>query len=206
VDAAPARRIVYVVDASGPMASTLKFVKEELTRSVTRLDPQQEFQVIVFQQPVGSSVTTLSSFAVSGSTPTLTGASPEAKASLSRWLPQVRPGGRSDPLPALEAALALNPDLVFLLTRSINRSVGFDAAAYRQRVMDALDRLNPVTSWLDGSTPSRRTRIKTVQFLDDDPTGLMQEIARVHGDGDGAYRLLGRSEVAKQAREAADGQ
>ena len=89
-----------------------------------------------------------------------------------------------------------NPDLVFVLTRSINRSVGFDAEANNRDVLDALESINPVNA--SGRRPAR---IKTIQFLDDDPTGLLQEIAERHGDGAGSYRLVGRTEVLQQERD-----
>jgi hypothetical protein len=196
VEASPARRVVYLVDASGAMTSSLKFVKEELVRSAARLNIDQRFQVIVFRQPVGSSGTSLVHFALSGSRPDLTPATREAKVALATWLAGVRPGGRSDPLPAIEHAMDMQPDLIFLLTRGINRSVGFDVDAHNRRVLDALERLNP-----RGMSGKRPARIKTVQFLDDDPTGLMQAIAEAHGDGPGSYRLVGRSEILQQARD-----
>ncbi|MFO0832449.1 MAG: hypothetical protein U0637_11505 [Phycisphaerales bacterium] len=197
VEASPARRIVYLVDASGAMTSSLKFVKEELTRSVARLSEDQSFQVIVFRTPVGAQSVDLSYFAVSTGTPAMTQATRRAKIALANWLPQVRPGGKSEVLPALRAALADSPDLVFVLMRSINRSVGFDVEASNRNVLDALEGLNPKDA--DGHRPAR---IKTIQFLDDDPTGLLQEVARQHGDGPGSYRLVGRSEVLQQERTA----
>ncbi len=195
VEASPARRVVYLVDASGAMTSSLKFVKEELTRSVARLHEDQSFQVIVFRTPVGSQSVDLSYFAVNGGSPSMTQATRRAKIALANWLPQVRPGGKSDVLPALRAALSDSPDLVFVLMRSINRSVGFDAEQSNRVVLDALESLNPKNS--EGFRPAR---IKTIQFLDDDPTGLLQEIARLHGDSAGSYRLVGRAEVLQQER------
>jgi hypothetical protein len=196
VEASPARRIVYLVDASGAMTSSLKFVKEELTRSAARLNEEQSFQVIVFRTPVGSSSVELSYFSVNGGSPSMTQATRRAKIALANWLPQVRPGGKSEVLPALRAALSDSPDLVFVLMRSINRSVGFDAESSNRAVLDALEGLNPKDA--QGHRPAR---IKTIQFLDDDPTGLLQEIARHHGDGAGSYRLVGRTEVLRQERE-----
>lgn len=197
VEASPARRVVYLVDASGAMTSSLKFVKEELTRSVARLNEDQSFQVIVFRTPVGSQNVDLSYFAVNNGTPAMAQATRRAKIALANWLPQVKPGGKSEVLPALRAGLSDAPDLVFVLMRSINRSVGFDAEQSNRVVLDALESLNPKDS--EGHRPAR---IKTIQFLDDDPTGLLQEVARLHGDGAGSYRLVGRTEVLQQERGA----
>lgn len=46
-----AARVVYAVDVSGVMVGSLPFVIEELKRCVSRLGPDQEFQVILFRDP-----------------------------------------------------------------------------------------------------------------------------------------------------------
>lgn len=46
-----ASRVVYAVDVSGVMVGSLPFVIEELQRCVSRLGPDQEFQVILFRDP-----------------------------------------------------------------------------------------------------------------------------------------------------------
>jgi hypothetical protein len=43
--------VVYAVDVSGVMVGSLPFVIEELQRCVSRLGPDQEFQVILFRDP-----------------------------------------------------------------------------------------------------------------------------------------------------------
>ncbi|MCA9300522.1 MAG: hypothetical protein KDA28_15735, partial [Phycisphaerales bacterium] len=53
-----AASVVYVVDASGPMASSLSFVFDELRRSVARLGPSQTFQAIIFRD-TGEGPTTI---------------------------------------------------------------------------------------------------------------------------------------------------
>ena len=44
-----ARKIVYAIDASGSMISSIQIVLEELTRSLENLSPKQSFTVIFFQ-------------------------------------------------------------------------------------------------------------------------------------------------------------
>lgn len=196
VEATPARRIVYLIDGSGPMAASLTFIKAELASSVARLNPDQNFQVIVFRHPTssgGSTSSPLRYYYLNGNgEPELTPASVSAKTNMRAWVDTVFPSGKSEPLMGIEAALRLQPDIIFLLARGIARSGGVDVQQRNQRILDTLERINP-KQMMGG----RLSRIKTIQFLEDDPTGLMQAIAREHGDGEGSYRLVTRVEVGK---------
>jgi len=196
VEAARARRIVYVVDASGGMTTSLNFVKAELARSVARLDPSQSFQVVVFRElphvegtegeaaAPGSAVDVFGGGSGPGA---LMAASYEARIRVVQWLSGFEPVGRSDPLSGLTAALEFEPDLIFLLTRSIRRSGGSaDWGAGNAATLASLDKLNPVNQGM----MQRRTVIKAIQFLDEDPTGLLPAIAAAHGDGPGSYRVV----------------
>lgn len=183
--ASNAKSVVYVVDASGSMVTSLPFVVAELERSVARLSPTQKFGVVLFRRlPNGGDGTETFS-------PVLVRATDNARQLLHDWLAATRPSGRSNPLVGLSRAAAYEPDAVFLLSRSIERSggnvwdLGFESTIAR---VDALN-------------PARRILIQTIQFLDDDPTGIMQEIGRRHGsstDSTGrailGYRLVGRGE------------
>jgi hypothetical protein len=191
--ASTARSVVYVVDASGPMVTSLPAVIQELKRSVSRLAPSQKFGVIIFRdlseplekdpQPrlpgapapapkaAGKAARTVSFM------PMLVRATPMAMERLATWLALIEPGGRSNPLDGLRAAVALRPDAVFLLSRGIERSGGGVWQIGREAIMAELDRLNPA----DARTGLRPITIKTIQFLDEDPTGIMQAIGRAHG-------------------------
>ncbi len=196
VEARPARRVVYLIDGSGPMAASLNFIKSELSSSIARLNPDQSFQVIVYRQPSGGQGEPISYYFRGGNgQPDLTPAELAAKSGLRAWLENVYPAGRSEPLLGLEAALRLQPDLIFVLTRSIARSGGVDIEARNQQILAMLEQINPRQP-LGG----RLARIKTIQFLDDDPTGLMQAIAAAHGDGEGSYRLISRNEVVTREK------
>lgn len=197
VQARRAQRIVYVVDASGPMASSLAFVKSELARSIGALAADQSFQVLFFRESAGSDARSGSAFEAFGATsgsPQLTLATADAKKQFASWLATIRPTGRSNPQPALEEAIRLGPDLVFVLSRRIKRTNLSDAAGEVRQVVAALDRLNPQ----DSLTGKRAVVIKTIQFLDDDPSGLLQSIAQAHGDGAGSYRLLTLDQLPKR--------
>ena len=182
VAAQRASRLVYAIDAGGAMTSSLPYVKEELLRSVSRLDESQRFQVLVFRTPPGEADPRVDAFEPGGfatpDTPTT--------ARLATWLDTVQPRGRSQPLAGLRAALAQQPDLIFLLTRSIRRS-GTDNTwgEGTQATLAELDRLNPPS--IGGKRP---TVIKALQFIDPDPTGMLQQIGALHGDGPSSYTVV----------------
>ncbi len=185
--------VVYVVDASGAMVSSLKFVLAELERSVGSLSSAQKFQVVLFREAPGGLL--YDTFTPPGSDarrPKLVPATPTNKAALSRWLAAARPMGRSNPLDGLRRGLQFEPDAIFLLSRSIRRS-GNDAGIPETggvwgrgtaEILGELNHLNPRRG------QGRRVVIKCIQFLEEDPTGTMQAIGTEHGDGAGSYSVL----------------
>jgi hypothetical protein len=177
-----AERLVYAIDASGAMTTTLPYVKDQLLESVSRLDASQKFQVLVFRQLPGSTKTEIKRF----DDASFVSANPQSKARLGAWLADIQPRGRSQPLAGLRESLGLHPDLIFLLTRSIRRS-GQDSSwgEGTKATLTELESLNPL-----GSEGKRVAVIKALQFIDNDPTGMLQEIAARHGDGPGSYRVI----------------
>ncbi len=187
VEATPARRIVYLVDGSGSMAASINFVKSELNSSIQRLAEDQHFQIIVFRQPANTNQPATVAFTRSD----MVNASASNKSSVAPWLQEILPVGRSDLTIGLTEAMRFQPDIIFVLSRGISRS-GVNVEQRNVDVLNALDRINPVM--LNGQ---RNARIKTIQFIEDDPTGLMQLIAARHGDGEGSYRLVTRDELRR---------
>ncbi len=182
-----ARRIVYVVDASGAMVTALPFVIDELVASIERLSPGQRFGVVLFGGGVRVSPGVNADRG-------LRAATDDAKRETIAWARDAFPRGPSDPLEGIEAALELEPDLVFVLARSIRRS-GPDATwgVGRAATMRALEDLNP----RDPRTGKRDAVLKTVQFIERDPTGLLDAIAGLHGDGAGDTRVVGVDELRR---------
>lgn len=183
-----ARSIVYVIDASGAMTSCLPFIREELQRSIMRLDATQQFQVVVCREyPEG----------VAGPEPAVFTFAPRAdlesslvpatdlnKSLIRSWGERVEPLGRSRIVVGLERALELKPDLIFLLSRSVKRT-GVNLAGTQDAVLSRLDQLNP-----QSASGKRRTVIKALHFIEDDSSGLLQRIAQEHGDGPQSYRVI----------------
>jgi len=103
------RRFVFVVDNSNSMTKgRFETALHELVETVKKLGPEQEFYVLFFSdtayplfhpQPVSSYVK----------------ATPENKLKLRKWLTYVELCLRTDAAEAVEAALKLRPDAVYLL-------------------------------------------------------------------------------------------
>lgn len=176
-----AERIVYVVDASGAVVPTLTYIKRNLARSVDRLAPSQRFDIIFFREPTpGADLDPRPRFAGE-----LVSATPGTRDRAAAWVERQTAAGRSDPAAALEDAIALDPDLIFLLSTSIRRTQTGDPDDTPD-LLDRLDALNPI----DPRTGHRPVVIKTLQFLRPDPANLLRDVALIHGDGEGSYRLL----------------
>ena len=170
-----ARRIVYVIDASGSMIRSLQIVIQELSRSLEQLGPQQRFGLVFFQRNEALMVPP---------TTRLVGATPDAKVAALRWIDQnVIPAGRSNPLNAIEKALSFKPDVIFLLSENITGSGEFEID--RDDLLAVLDQLNPK----DPKTGRRGTQISCVQFLYPDPLQTLKRIAQEHG-GPNGYKFL----------------
>ncbi len=189
-----ARTVVYAIDASGPMVSSLSDVFAEVDRSVSALLPTQRFSVVLFRDAGDEQPTAVFSTQ-------LCEANARNVDQLRKWLAGVTAAGRSNPMDGLRAALALRPQVVFLLSRSITRTGGGVWDVGPQAILSELERLNPALKTGDGATPGRTTLIKTIQFQEPDSTGIMQQIAERHGarSADGpAYRVLKREELQKR--------
>jgi hypothetical protein len=191
-----ASRVVYVVDASGPMVSHWAWAGTQLRTSLARLDQTQQFQVLVTRllpAASGQSATSRTPEVIAftdADGDSLHAARPTTIASAVVWLGNQRIRGAPDPLPGLARALALKPDLILLLSHSFEQGLSANVGRTKDAVLAELDRLNPRQS--DGR---RAVVIKTVQLGGDDPTGLLQAIALEHGDGPGSYHAVTPAEL-----------
>jgi len=175
-----ARTIVYVVDGSGATANSFAYLQSQLLVSIDRLSPTQRFQVVLFRSFDDQTV----SYAPMNND-RLARATASNKQRVAAWLDTVNARGRSNPVEGLHAALLLKPDLVLLITRSIHRTeMGW--AQGQRAILQELNVLNPQNP----TTGKRKTVIKTIQLLDEDPTGIMRAIGTFHGDGTNDYRVV----------------
>jgi hypothetical protein len=105
-----ARSVVYVLDRSVSMGlnGTLDIVKRELLSSLSKLPADARFQVVFYNRQVEP----LRIGADSGLHPV----NADMVARLNRELSELRAEGGTEHLPALRAALALQPDAIYFLT------------------------------------------------------------------------------------------
>jgi hypothetical protein len=175
-----ARRIVYAIDASGSMIAYLQIVLDELARSLQNLSPSQSFAIIFFQGNVAIEVPPAGR---------LVPASAMEKTRAMKWIDDhVVPAGGTNPLVAIERALALRPDVVFLLSQDITGYGQFEVD--QQDLITLLDKLNPVNA----ASGRRAAQINCIQFLDVDQLGTMERIAKEHG-GPNGFKFLTRKEL-----------
>ncbi len=147
-----ARKIVYVVDRSGSMIDTFDFVRQELKRSISSLRRSQKFHVIFFnaREPLESPPKRLVSAIEAYTGPFF------------EFLDKVVPTGGTKPEAAIRRALALKPDLVYLLSDGID----FHPTL-----------LGKLADW----NRDRRVRIFTIAYLDQAGRAILEKIAREYG-------------------------
>lgn len=182
VQTGAARSIVYVIDTSGSTLTSLTYIRERLLQSIDRLSPTQRFQVIAFRKLEDSSYTTPDLQTKRNKLPRATRANKQVVAD---WLENMPARGQSNPVDGLEAALDLNPDMILLIARGIQRTEVSWAGGLKE-VRQRLDALNPINT----KTTRRPVVIKTIQLLDEDPTGIMRTIGVFHGDGHNDHQVI----------------
>ena len=169
-----ATRIIYIVDASGSLIDTLPFVIRELKRSISRLSPQQQFNVIFFQ--AGNAV----EVPPTGWKP----ASGENKQAIADWITlengNIVPRGSTNPLTAIRLAMRYDPQLVFILSDNITGQGKYE--------VDRTELLNLVTQY----TRNKNIAINSIQFLYPDPFNTLKELAESNG---GNYTFISESDL-----------
>jgi hypothetical protein len=122
-----ARRVAYIVDASGTMMSIFVNVRHELHKSIDVLKPSQAFNIFFFSE---SNVKPYSK-------DSLRAATPDNKRNAYKFAESVIATGATDPIPAIRMAFQQKPELIYILTD------GFENATSLQAIVDEFRRLNP---------------------------------------------------------------
>ena len=170
-----AKRIVYLVDASGSLIDTLPFVILELKRSIGQLSEKQTFTVFFFS---GSGVIEIVP-------PRMQRADDRVKRERITWMDSSRgnviPLGSGDASKALEQALQYKPQLLYLLSDNITGEGIYEKD--QRRLLKSIAESNKTG-----------TKINTIQFIYPDklPQGTLELIAKGTG---GEYKFLDAREL-----------
>lgn len=174
-----AERIAYVIDASGTMIAYIQLIVRELARSLDALSPEQSFGIVFFQR----------SEALAVPPRRLVPATETHKRRALSWIEDnIIPAGISDPVAAFEAAFAMQPEVIFVLSANITGAGIYEID--QADLLARLDELNPEAPGIG----RRPTQINCIQFLDPDPIDTLRVIADRHG-GENGYRFLSRQEL-----------
>jgi len=167
-----ARKIVYVVDRSGSMTSSIDYVKLELKRSIDELGEEKEFHIIFYS----------SGPPVEMPTRRLVNATDRDKQRAFEFVDGIIAQGETDPSKALERAFEVKPELIYLLTDG-----EFDKA-----MVDLLKRLNR----------DQKITVHTIGFWSwrsrqdsDPPSG--EEVMKIMADQNGGnYKAIYEEDLA----------
>ena len=159
-----ARRVVYVCDATGTMLGLkFKLLQKQLYKAIDILKPIQGFNVIFFKGG-DSNAEWSNPFADE-----LVVANPANKQKVRQFIDQFQVVGKgTNPLPALQAAFAQKPQLVYFLTDGeFNNVVGYD------QVLAEVRRLNA----------DKSVKVNTIAFMSEDAKAeeALQKMARENG-------------------------
>lgn len=164
------RRIVFVCDSSGSMDGPPKqLLKNELLKAIEPLVVEQAFNIVFF------SGERFPAAFPDGLKP----ATSRFKGEAADFLDGVIFAGSTNPIPALELAFRMDPDLIFFLTDG-----RFDTLSGYDDVIATIDRLNA----------GEQAIINTIQFINRDERAeeVLEEIAKRSG---GQYRYVGKDDL-----------
>ncbi len=177
-----ARRIAYVIDASGSLLDAMPFVINEIKRSVSELSDQQTFTVVFFQ---GDDVIEVPPKGMKKATSDL-------KQQVIKWVDMasgnIVPRGSSNPVKAITRALRYKPQLVFLLSDNITGRGQYEMN--QKRLLDEIKKAN-----------TAHTKINTIQFLYPDlltAVGLKPTMELISDSTGGIYKFVDGRELGIQ--------
>ena len=174
-----AKRIAYVIDASGSLLDSMPFVIENLKKSIRGLKSHQSFTVIFSQGDKAIEVPPQG----------MRQANVDHKRQALDWIDMgsgnVVPKGRSKPIVAIKAALRYKPEAIFLLSDNITGQGQFETN--QKRLLSDVLKANTV-----------KTRINTIQFLYPDPLvsiGLKPTLEVISSETGGKYKFIDGHEL-----------
>ena len=175
-----AYHIIYIVDRSGSMAPTFDEVRIEMLKSISRLQPVQDFSVILFSN----------SKYIEGPAKKLVSAEIKNKLSANDFLKQITASGQTTVLPALQRAFTLfkyaDPrrpgKLVYLLSDGDFAGIT-GGSRYVSEDGRELNGNEAVVHWLRDNNKAKKIYVNTFLYHSKDPTAIkvMQQVAQENG-------------------------
>jgi len=155
-----AASVVFVCDASGSMLNKFDTLRRQLSKAITALAPEQRFGIVLMQEE-GSAALNAS----------LLPALPENVGLVDDFVVVSRFRAETDPIPAIEAAFSMRPELIYLLTDGDFR----DSAAVVRRIRELVK--------------DDRIRINTIAFVGegDKDTDFLTVLKQVAAESRGTY-------------------
>ncbi|HYD02260.1 MAG TPA: VWA domain-containing protein [Phycisphaerales bacterium] len=169
---AAAGRVVYIVDISGSMdGAKMGFLKEELTRSINKLEDGTSFLVLPFSSDVQVLGSTRYQVASAGT-----------KKSVGNLISRLKAEGGTEPLPAFEIAFRQNPrpEAIYFMTDGL-----FDDS-----LIEAVEKMQT----------GRNVPIHCISLVDRSSEALMERIAKM-SDGSYVHRDRFAAPVPSPARK-----
>lgn len=164
-----ARSIVYVMDRSGSMSDTIGLLQRELLRSIGRLEPDQSFNVIWFNEGRA----TLWSRRMLKATI-------DNKREAFDQIKNIQANGQTEPLDAVTQALGLDPDVMFLLSDG-------DFGEYNE----------PVIRLFKEKNGRGRTIVNTILFIYDTGGDGGKTLRRIAEMNNGTYKHVTVDDVRR---------
>lgn len=175
-----AYHIVYVVDRSGSMVASFDDVRFEMLKSISRLQPVQDFDIILFAENT----------VIEGPRHRLVPADHTNKLAAVRFMNAQRPAGATTALPALKRAFTVlkyadkrRPGkLIYLLTDALFEGMT-GGSTYQTADGKTLQGHEAVIEWLKDNNKDRTVYINTFLYESKDPGAVkvMETIAQQHG-------------------------
>ncbi len=152
---------VYVVDYSGSMYvfGKIEAAKNELLRSMQALSGSQRFHIIFFDsrhEPMPAQA--------------LVPATAANKQTFGRWVEQARGGGGTNPMEAMELALSLKPNAIWLMTDGM-----FECSD------------DAILGLIRANNPGRRIQVHAIAFFENAGEPILKRIAE---ENRGKYRFV----------------
>ena len=160
--------IAFVCDASDTMIPKIDVVRRELANTLDGMRPIDKFGVIFMRAKGCAQLDTR-----------LLPATPANKEKGKTFVAAFKPGGSTDPIPAVEAAFKAKPDCIYLLADHDFP----DGPALVARI-GALNR-------------DRSVKVNTIALLgqDDHDTDFMKALQRIAEESKGTYRFVKASDL-----------